>query len=216
LPAILPPEIAWSYSLQRRRLKTAPPSPAPRRLVVSDVDAPAALGLPRLAPWSSAAVGDRTWLHGAEATPARVLRELAEASEVEIHAHGVVDASLSDASLIVLSPGRDGEYALRAARIRQQPLSGQPVVILAACHAAQVAPFIHEPWGLPMAFVDAGARAVIGSAAPIPDAEAGPFFEALLTRIRSGTPPAIALRDQRMVALAQPNMAWTREVMLFE
>jgi hypothetical protein len=216
LPAILPPEIAWSYGSARAATVASSPSPSRRRLVVSDVDAPAALGLPRLAPWRTLGGGDRVWLHGADATPARVLEELADASEVEIHAHGLVDASQSDASLIVLSPGVDGDYALSGGRLRQSRLAARPVVILAACHAAQVAPFSHEPWGLPLALIDAGARAVIASTAPIPDAEAAPFFEAVLSRVRAGTPPAIALRDERQASLRDPRMAWTREVMLFE
>jgi hypothetical protein len=75
---------------------------------------------------------------------------------------------------------------------------------------------MHEPWGLPMAFIEAGARAVIASAAPIPDGQAGPFFEALLQRTRAGATPAIALREQRLAALKEPSMAWTRDLMLFE
>ena len=100
-------------------------------------------------------------------------------------------------------------------RLPLNPEDIDVIVVLAACHAGQVAPYLHAVWSLPVAFVEAGARAVLASPAPIHDAEAGPFFEAVLQRIRAGQPPASALRDERVAWLGR-GVGWVREVLLFE
>jgi hypothetical protein len=224
LPRLLPSELAWSYRMGRPAVPAAPPpaapAPTPRRLIVSDVEPPPALDLPRLSPFAGRAA-DAVWLFGPTATPGRVLGELATATEVEVHAHGLVDLGRSDASMLVLSPDPDGRYALSAGEIRRLHLGGHPVVILGACRAAQVAPWLHQPWSLPMAFVEAGARAVVASPAPIQDAQAGPFFQAVLERIRRGQPPAAALRDERQRvhpagAARAPDGTWMDDLLVFE
>jgi hypothetical protein len=216
LAGLLPPGVAWSY-----RSGAAPDSGAvpPRRLVVSDVETPESLGLPRLARWSEAPTASptpTTWLHGTEATPARVLDAMADASEIEIHAHGLVDLSVSDASFIVLPPDDRGRYALTAGDIRQRRLSGHPIVVLAACRAAMTAPYLHASWSLPTAFISAGARAVFASSSPIQDAEAGRFFDAVLTRLRAGGSPARALRDVRLSWTGSSSSGWTGNVLVFD
>jgi hypothetical protein len=213
---LLPPRFAWSYSRG-----TQPPPPAAsglsRHLVVSDVEAPASLDLPRLLPWRPAREDDgREHLAGAAATPSRVLAAMARADEIDIHAHGLVNLGMSEASLIVLSPEAEGRYALTAAEVQRQRLERAPVVVLAACRAALTSPSWHEPWSLPTAFLKAGARAVIASPIDIPDAQAGPFFEAVRTRIRAGEPPAVAVRNERLAALEKEPTSWTRTVLVFE
>jgi CHAT domain-containing protein len=174
------------------------------------------LGLARLAPWHSADVPDVA-IEGPAATPAHVLAAVGDASFIEIHAHGVVNTAVSDAASIMLSPDPDGRFALTAAAIRQRPLRGLPIVILAACHAGATASYRHEPWGLPAAFIAAGARAVIASPEVIADRDAGPFFDALRARIERGASPARALRDQRLEWLAaHPDAAWLRSLMVFQ
>ena len=59
-----------------------------------------------------------------------------------------------------------------------------------ACHAGATASYRHEPWGLPAAFVEAGARAVIASPDIISDADAGAFFDAVRAQIERGGSPA--------------------------
>ncbi|MCE9667657.1 CHAT domain-containing protein [Myxococcus stipitatus] len=139
-----------------------------------------------------------------------------EATEVQIHAHGVIDPSVADGSLLVLSPEEDGTYALTATDLQGQRLAGRPVVVLAACHAAHSARYFHETFGLPLAFVDAGARAVLAATQEIPDAEASEFFEPVLARIRAGVPAAIVLRDARQDWLRRPGGTWVAQVLLFE
>ena len=214
-PALLPIDLAWSY---RSRIAAAARNPGPpsrARLVIANPTPPEELGLPRLLPWrSSVAAGDL--LEGAAATPSRVLAALADAGFVEIDAHGTVNPAVSDAAFLMLSPEASGRYALTAAEIRQQRLRGRPIVILAACHAGVTASYQHEPWGLPAAFVEAGARAVVASPDVIEDGDAGEFFDAMRALIEHGVPPAVALRDARHTWLmAHPKAEWVRSLVVF-
>jgi hypothetical protein len=211
---LLPPDVAWSYILPRPEMGAARTG-AERRLVVADVEPPPGLALAPLAPWTSAAPGD-TLLTGAMATPGRVLEAMTSATQVEIHAHGLINLDVSDASLLVLSPEADGRYALTAADLRERRLQGAPLVILAACRAAHTAPSYHEPFSLPVAFLTAGARAVLAATVDVPDAQAGPFFEAVQRRIRAGQPVARALRDERVAWLQKSGSDWVKAVLAFE
>ncbi|MCP3058680.1 CHAT domain-containing protein [Myxococcus sp. K38C18041901] len=142
---------------------------------------------------------------------------MSDATEIEIHAHGISDPVLSDASLVVLSPEGNGRYALTADIVRKQKLAGAPMVFLAACSAGRLASTTtHEPFSLPAAFIEAGARAVLASTVDIPDA-AGRFFDGVRQRIRGGTAPAVALRDERQKWLARDaRNGWTHHVLLVE
>jgi hypothetical protein len=217
---LLPPGLAWSYRVPPRAQRGAAPSPTlpARRLVVANVTPPDTLNLPKLGPWRAQAVpGEHlVELAGAAATPARVLAELSQATEVEIHAHGLIDLSYSEASLIVLSAEPSGRFALTAGDLRGVRLQGAPTVLLAACDTAHAAPQEEEPWSLPVAFVEAGARAVWGTRADVPDSEAAAFFSALGTRVRAGEAPATALRDERLLWLAKAPESWVQNVVLFE
>jgi len=57
---------------------------------------------------------------------------------------------------------------------------------------------------------------VIASASPIPDAEAGAFFDDVRARIRSGLAVAVAVRDARVAWLARNRGVWVRDVLVFE
>ncbi|NMO17372.1 CHAT domain-containing protein [Pyxidicoccus fallax] len=220
---LLPPEIAWSFRLGRgaRAQAAQATAPAPQqRLVVSSVEAPSLLQLPRLPAWTPPPDPEPTpmqVLTGSEATPSRVLASMRAATEIEIHAHGLVDPTISDSSLVVLSPEGDGRYALTADAVREQKLSGSPLVFLAACSAGRTTTSAaYEPFSLPAAFIDAGARAVLASTVDIPDA-AGRFFDGVRRRIREGAAPAVALRDERVKWLEKDARAsWTRHILLIE
>lgn len=218
-PGLLPPDMVWSY----RTRSTEPPALPGRavHLVVTDVsfpaDAPGLERLQRLSAWNPE-FGEseaRVVLRGDEATPSRVLAEMAVATEVDVAAHGIVREA-SDASYLVLAPEATG-FELTATRIREHRLSGAPLVILAACHAAHAAPVLHERSSLPAAFIDAGARAVIAAAAEIPDVEAARFFNAVRARVRAGAAPAVALRDERVQWLREgKGAAWLGSILVFE
>jgi hypothetical protein len=211
---LLPDDIAWRY-LVLPASRREPASVPALHLVVKDVEAPATLELPRLGAWEPVGTGIRV-LAGAEATPGRVLEAMTRATEIEVHAHGLINPTLSDASLLVLSPDASGRYALTAGEVRAHRLEGRPLVTLAACRAAYTAFQIHEPFSLPAAFIEAGARTVLAATVDIPDAEAGPFFLAVQERIRSGQSAAAALRDVRMEWLRMEPESWARSVLVFE
>ncbi|WP_224361543.1 CHAT domain-containing protein [Hyalangium versicolor] len=211
---LLPPEIAWSYFLPHPS-PTAPTALPPRRLVVADVEPPPALSLAPLGVWGAPPPGG-ILLSGAAATPSHVIEAMTRATEVEIHAHGLINPDVSDASLLVLAPESDGRYALTAGEVRARHLEGAPLVILAACRAAYTGPAPHEPFSLPVAFLEAGARAVLAATVDVPDAQAARFFEAVRARIQSGQPVALALRDERVEWLKRGGSEWVRAVLAFE
>ena len=215
---LLPPDLAWSYRVGPPA-QAGPPAKEERRLVVTDVLAPTSLRLPVLRSWSATGLDapGLTVLRGAAATPSRVLEAMRDATEVQVHAHGIIDPGVADASVLVLSPTADtGHFALTTGDLRGQRLRGRPVVLLAACYAAHTSAYIHENFGLPLAFIESGARAVLAATQEIPDAEATAFFEPVLARIRSGVPAAVALRDERQDWLRHHGSTWVQQVLLFE
>jgi hypothetical protein len=206
-PHLLPSGIAWRYRSARAR----PLAPAgTKHVVIADVEPPSSLGLPRLASWSR--TGDV--LAGPAATPARVLAAINDANEVVVHAHGLVDGL--DASSLVLSPDASGTYALTTRDVRAAQFRTSPLVVLAACHASQGAPILHAPWSLPAAFVFAGARAVVASTSPIPDADAPAFFDDFDRRVAAGSDAAIALRDSRKAWASRGGAGWVEDRIVFE
>jgi CHAT domain len=211
---ILPPEIAWRYRAADHAARVAAPV-QPVRFVISDVEPPPALGLGRLHPWTgSVAPGEKlVHLRGPAATPERVLLGLAQADEIEFHTHGLVDLAVSDASLLVLSQGADGDFAVTAGAIRRQRLERAPLVLLAACESAHTAPYLHQSWSLPAAFLEAGAGAVVAASARVDDADAQGFFDQVRERIRAGASAAAAVRDARMKSGADD---WKQDVIVFE
>jgi hypothetical protein len=211
---VLPPQVAWRYLLHGG----ARPAPAAQqRLVIDDVEAPPSLGLPRLTPGPLTAAGTSAIdLRGASATPSRALAAMRSATEIEIHAHGLSDLSVSDEALLVLSPDADGSYALSARDVRAARLEGAPLVTLAACRGAQSGTALHTPVSLPAAFIAAGARGVFAAQSDVQDSQARPFFEGVQARMREGKAPAVALRDERMAWMGRPGAAWAQAVLLFE
>jgi cellulose synthase operon protein C len=208
---LLPPELPWAFV--GPRAATPPPAPGPaRELFVGDALPPAALALPALAPMASHAGAAE--LRGAAATPTSVLAALGDATYAELHVHGQVDLGVADASFLALSPDAGQRWALTAAEVRTARLAGAPVVVLAACRAAQVAPFEHKRWSLPDAFLEAGARAVIAPTVEVPDSEAAAFFAELRARLAAGDEVSAALAALRRAYLER-GAAWAASVILF-
>lgn len=155
-------------------------------------------------------------LKGAEATPGRVLAEMEEATDIEIHTHGLMSSSVSGTSLLVLSPETDGRYTLSEKDVRRLHLKGAPWVLLVACRAAALTPNRSVSVGLPAAFIEAGARAVLASNVDIPNS-ADSFFSAVRERVRRGEVPSVALRHEREQWLSKnPEAEWVNHVLLFE
>jgi len=206
---ILPDDVAWRYVSPRSKLATT--SGTGRSLVVADVEPPASLGLPHLASWSR---DSAVTLVGPAATPEHVLAALGEARDVTIHAHGF--ANQGDASYLALSPDSNGHYALTARDVARAKFASAPLVILAACESAKAAPQFATRWSLPIAFLTAGARAVVAPTTAVPDQEAGPFFDQLRARAATGEPLAEVVRDLRKQWLADRKADWVRDVVVFE
>ncbi|MBN1210355.1 MAG: CHAT domain-containing protein [Myxococcaceae bacterium] len=216
-PGLLAPDRAWSYLVPRAGEARAPAvTPPHKRVVVSDVEPPASLGLPRLMPWSRAPRTGEVLLRGRSATPGAVLAEILDATQVEFHAHGLSRSGFSDASFLALSPEAGGRYALTAADLQGRSLRGAPLVLLAACHANGGAWRYHDVWSLPAAFIQAGARAVVAPTTQVPDVEVGAFFQELLERVDGGAAPAQALRETRAAWLQKGQARWVMDLVVFE
>jgi Tfp pilus assembly protein PilF len=216
---LLPPDMAWSYLTHTTAPRKPPQAGSALHLVVSvsDVELPKELGLKRLNTWSpSIGQGEQpVMLSGASATPSRVLAAMRTATEIDLVAHGIINAD-ADASYLLLAPESDGQE-LGALEVSAAPLEGAPFVVLAACHAAHTTYSLDVPFSLPAAFIQAGARGVLAATEEIPDLEAGRFFNAIREHIRSGLPPALALRQERMQWIqAGRGAPWIESVLLFE
>ena len=148
---------------------------------------------------------------GTAATPSKVLMALRDATYVELDVHGVSVASQPEAAYLALSPEADGSYALRADAVATTRLRASPVVVLAACRAASVAPYLRQRWSLPDAFVTAGAHAVVAVDVPIPDADARRVFDELHRRIAAGESVAAAVAALR----AKSSADWVEHLMVF-
>ncbi|HVG60988.1 MAG TPA: CHAT domain-containing protein [Hyalangium sp.] len=213
---LLPAELAWIYLTRTSAARASPAGPA-IHLVVSGVELPAGIPLPRLNSWTPSFGPDeqRLTLSGTEATPSRVLGFMKNATEIDLVAHGIVSDS-ADSSYILLAPEQDGPE-LGISKVRAATLQGAPFVVLAACHAAHTSYALHEPLSLPAAFIEAGARGVLAATVEIPDLEAQDFFNAVRERMRAGAPPASALRDERTRWRKEGKGAkWLDSVLLFE
>jgi cellulose synthase operon protein C len=209
-PELLPAALPWSFLGSSTSGAAAPPIPSKRRVVVTDVRPPAMMKLPPLPP-----IGDdsATLVSGTSATPDRVAAELRDAGYVEIHAHGIIDAS--DAAFLALSPEPDGRFTLTAGEVGKLRLAGAPTIVLAACRSAKTARYEMRRWSLPDALLGAGARAVIASFTAIPDDQGATLFAELRARIDRGERPGqavAALRAERVAA----GQAWASGLMVFE
>ncbi|HEY8211328.1 MAG TPA: hypothetical protein VIG99_27780, partial [Myxococcaceae bacterium] len=212
---LLPPELAWSYRMRAPAM--VPPGPR-KRLIVTGVQPPEGLGLPRLANWElpQGVNGSTQVISGREAQPDRVVEAMRDASEIVFNTHALASSTFSP-SYLVLSPDPLGRFELYDSVVRKVKLTRAPIVFLGACNAAETVPGSHEPLSLPESFIAAGARAVLAPAAKeVPDVYVGRFFEEVAQRINGGTPPSVATRDLRVKWGSQPQGEWTRDVLVFE
>lgn len=211
---LLPADLIWQFIGSSRATAKAA-TPATSRLLIADaVPPPAAGNLPHLAPMLDAPATFDTALRGAEASPSRVTAAMRAATYIEFHVHGVAAAHGDDAAELILSPNSDGAYTLTARQISTMHLQGAPVVVLAACRAATLAPHLRDRWGLPDAFLAAGARAVIAVDVAIPDGAAVRYFAELRSKLLAGTAPSEALAALRKAA-APADVGWISHVMVF-
>jgi hypothetical protein len=213
---LLPSDMAWSYLTSPPDRRRPPTGPAVH-LVVSEVTLPPDVSLKRLNDWTPTFGPDEQQikLSGSEATPSRVLSAMKNATEIDLVAHGIIN-DYSDTSYLVLAEGPEGSK-LGVSKVRAASLLGAPFVVLAACHAAHSTSLLDDPFSLPTAFIEAGARGVLAATVEIPDREAEAFFNAIREQLRAGKDPKLALRDERVRWLREDRGGpWLESVLLFE
>jgi CHAT domain-containing protein len=183
-------------------LDTAPSTLEPA-LVVSDPQTPGQAPLTggREEAARVAAMHRATLLEGVAATPARFI-EAAKGSAL-IHYTGHADSEAGDAYGALLLSGDAGRSgALASSDIARLPLSRHPIVVMAACGTLRPSA-VREGGSLTVArsFLVAGAQAVAGTLWEIDDDVSTPLILRFHERLRTGAPPAAALRDAQVAML---------------
>jgi CHAT domain-containing protein len=176
-------------------------------LVVAD---PPSQNLPRLLAsrdeaMQIAAMHKGTLLAGDNATRARFLAAAPLASL--IHYSGHADSNTTD-SYGALLLARDGDESgvVSSSDLARLRLTRHPVVVLAACGTFRGDPMhVAGMASISRAFLTAGARSVIGTLWEIDDDVAAAMFRRFHERLRSGAPPARALRDAQIDMLESPD-----------
>lgn len=207
---------AYRFATGARRPAAAPSREA---LFVFGALSPARAGLAPLSPLSAEHTEGGTILAGAAATPSAVREAMARAGWIELHAHGQLYGD-SDAAGIALSEDADGHYRLLAESLKPGSLRGAPIVLLGACEAADIRrEDLLEPYGLPIAFLRAGARGVLAADKKIPDREVARVFAALRRKIDAGATLPAALKAVRLEAgppADGPEARWIDALVAFE
>ncbi len=150
-------------------------------------------------------------LKGAQATEETVKRGgFAGFTLLHFAAHAVVDPEDHRRSGLLLTPGSDAEDGLLQPREILDLDFGGRVVVLSACQSAAGAA------SLARSFLQAGARAVVGSLWRLRDDEAAAFFEAFYRHLGRGESVAAALTGAQRDRLraAAPTAAWAGLVVL--
>lgn len=141
-----------------------------------------------------------------------------DATEIDLAAHGVIESASGDAFQL-LAQGTEG-MTLGLSRLRATPLRGAPLVVLRASAMLKDSDDLYvfdAANTLPAAFIEAGARGVLAATTAIPTVDAGLFFAAVRARIRTGSPPAVALRDERLRwQRDSASKPWLDGVLLYE
>lgn len=148
-----------------------------------------------------AAMHGATLIRGEEATVARFTESVGRSALVHYAGHADSDFRESYGALLLAPAGQD-RGILGASEIARLLLPHHPLVVLAACGTARgEAVHIAGMSTLARAFLDAGARAVVGTLWEIDDDVAGPLFLRIHERLRDGTSPARAVREAQTVML---------------
>ena len=162
--------------------------------------------------------GQGRLLAGVEATEhALKTADLGRYAILHVAAHAVVDDQNAERSAIVLAPGAPGEDGLLQSReIVGLDLSGL-VVVLSACGSSSGEVLAGEgPLSLARAFLQAGARAVVGNLWEVRDDEAELLMGAFYRELGAGATVAAALAAARRerIAAGAPVAAWAGTVVL--
>lgn len=145
-------------------------------------------------------------LAGRSATPAGLEKRVADASIVHFGVHGEAREGSGAASYLLLA-GPAGR--LQVADILELPLSRHPLVVLSACRGAgRSTDRERDGTGLPWAFLEAGASAVVATQDDLDDAVALRFSEVFYRSLAAGSGISSAFET----ALATLRKEWSPEV----
>ncbi|MEZ4399371.1 MAG: CHAT domain-containing protein [Kofleriaceae bacterium] len=207
----LPPSLPWRFVIGRRDAAAA--AATAQRVVVRDPRPPTRLGLSPLAARVAEAPGTIV-LAGPQATVPAVAAAAASATVLEIHAHTAPSPG-SDVPALALSDSPAG-WAATAEAIRGWRLTAAPVVLLADCDAASAARYDQVVWGLPSAFIAAGARAVVAPLGPVPDGETAEVFSRIGDAVARGHAVVDAVAEIRAEKIAQDRASWVKNVVVYQ
>jgi CHAT domain-containing protein len=145
----------------------------------------------------------------ARAVTAHAIEEHAAAADV-LHIAGHTEGDAGSAGESLAIPGGSISWRTIAAMD-----AVPPVVVLSACNTLRrPAEADRRALSLGGAFVAAGAREVVGTLAPIGDAEARSLFTALHEQLARGVAAPAALRHVQLAQLRRPGGAWRHLALL--
>jgi tetratricopeptide (TPR) repeat protein len=208
--SLLPSDILWSFRWGAAAAESAKSKP-PLLLVVRDPQPPSGLGLEPRAPWKGdeIAISPRTILEGGRATPAQVLEQMRNATEVLFD----VPCLTANEEFLALSVGSDGRYALTASMVLRNPLAHGPVVALVDRCSTGSTSYRQDLLSLAMALRWTGAKAVFYVVGAIPEGEGREFLGKVLERTRTQD-PAAALHEERLIWRKRKNHDWVHRIVL--
>jgi CHAT domain-containing protein len=164
----LPGELSYAYSartlLQSHRDGEAATVPGLRALIVDNPEPlPAPFEPLELSDYEANAVARHfprnTIIKGHDATTSRVMEAFPCADVVHFTCHGAVDRTREYSGVLLLSGGQ----ILTFDQLREQADLRAKLVVLSSCRSGSVAISIEQAVSLPVAFLGAGSRAVIGT-----------------------------------------------------
>ena len=142
-------------------------------------------------------------LTGDSATRDTVLRHLSSYRLLHFAVHAVMNQEAPEWSLLLLSPGREGQDGrLFAWQVADLDLHNTEVVFLSACSSgAGIRTRVEGVESFAHAFLSAGVPAVIGTLWPISDNISSVIISDFYSSLRKGEGPVEALRSAQVKAI---------------
>ena len=186
-------------------------------MIISDVNPPSELKLPQLYSWDShtLSASGRMLLLGLAATPSIVLAEMAKSTMIVFNTHVQASGGISH---VVLSPDDNKKYAITPDDLGRVRFACAPPVFVASYSLPSIAAAYswYDSLSVPGALLSSGSGPVFAALSPPPEGEGSQFLAMLLDRMHEKYPPAVLLRDVRMIWLQEKKGDWVKDVVLFE
>lgn len=213
-PQLLQENLAWSF-WERGPVRRDRTLCEENSLIIGDVDTPPELHLPPLSSWGNHFLSSRGHmpLLGLAATPSVALAGMTKATTLVVNAHVLTGVGISH---VVLSPDESQKYAITADDLNQVRFTCAPPVFITSYSLPSSISHSNGTLSVPEALLNSGSGPVFAALTPPPEGEGRQFFTSVLERLRSGSSPAVALKDVRMLWLQQKRGDWVKNVSLFE